>query len=73
MSAEAPSSDGSPRPRGRAGLYALAFLLMMCAAAVLVIEVRGFLASTRLLWASASLSAAAIVVAIASVTLRSRR
>jgi hypothetical protein len=66
-------SAEAPRPRGRAGLYALAFLLMIAAGAVLLIEVRGFLASTRLLWVSIGLSAAAILVAIASVILRSRR
>ena len=66
-------SQEAPRPRGRAGLYALAFFLMMAAGAVLLIEVRGFLASTRLLWTSTGLSAAAILVALASVLLRSRK
>lgn len=66
-------SQEAPRPRGRAGLYALAFLLMMAAGAVLLIEVRSFLDSTRLLWVSTGLSAAALLVAIASVMLRSRK
>jgi hypothetical protein len=46
---------------------------MMAAGAVLLIEVRGFLASTRLLWTSTGLSVAAILVALASVLLRSRK
>jgi hypothetical protein len=69
VSAEAPR----PRPRGRAGLYALAFFLMIGAGAVLLVEVHAFLASTRLLWASTALSAVAILFTIASVSLRSRK
>ena len=71
-SVESPAHD-TPRPRGRGGLYALAFLLMLGAGAALLIDARGFLASTRVLWASTALSAAAIVVTVASVTLRSRK
>ena len=65
--------DTWPPPRGWASLYGLAFVLMMLAAGSLALEVRGFLASTRLLWVSTGLSAAAIVVAIASVVLPRRR
>jgi hypothetical protein len=46
---------------------------MMMAAGSLVLEVRGFLASTRLLWVSIALSAAAIVVAFLSVVLPRHR
>ena len=77
---EAPGRSGTPAEgqapkarRGWASLYALAFLLMLMAAGSLVLEVRGFLASTRLLWISTALSALAIALAILSVVLPRRR
>jgi hypothetical protein len=46
---------------------------MLMAAGSLVLEVRGFLASTRLLWISTALSALAIALAVLSVVLPRRR
>jgi hypothetical protein len=57
----APSGDA------RLWLYVVAFVLMAAAGFALAVAARGFLASTRLLWFSAGLSAAAIVAAVASV------
>jgi hypothetical protein len=56
-------------PSGDARLwsYVVAFLLMAAAGFTLAVAARGFLASTRLLWFSAGMSAAAIVAAVASV------
>ena len=51
----------------RLWLYVVAFLLMAAAGFTLAVAARGFLASTRLLWLSAGMSAAAIVAAVASV------
>jgi hypothetical protein len=48
-------------------LYVVGFLLMAAAGFTLSVSARGFLASTRLLWLSAGMSAAAIVAAVASV------
>ena len=48
-------------------MYVIAFLLMAAAGFALAVAARGFLASTRLLWFSAGMSAAAIVAAVASV------
>ena len=77
---EAPGRSGTPPdgeapngPRGWASLYALAFLLMVAAAATLGVAVKGFLASTTPLWLSAGLSAGSIVVAIVSLVLPRRR
>jgi hypothetical protein len=63
------------RPSGdvRLWLYVVAFLLMAAAGFALAVAARGFLASTRLLWFSAGLSAAAIVAAVASVVWPSTR
>jgi hypothetical protein len=57
------------RPSGdvRLWLYVVAFLLMAAAGFALAVAARGFLASTRLLWFSVAMSAAAIVAAVASV------
>ena len=60
------------RPRGRVGLYAAAFVLMLAGGAALAAAALGSLTSLRLLWISAGCSAAAIAVAVASV-LASRR
>jgi hypothetical protein len=51
----------------RLWLYVVAFGLMAAAGFALAVAARGFLASTRLLWFSAGMSAAAIVAAVASV------
>jgi hypothetical protein len=48
-------------------LYVVGFVLMAVAGFTLAVSARGFLASTRLLWLSAGMSAAAIVAAVASV------
>ncbi|HEY7399680.1 MAG TPA: hypothetical protein VH989_02160 [Actinomycetota bacterium] len=45
-------------------LYAVAFVLLVGAGAALVASAVGFLASTRLLWVSTALSAAAIATAL---------
>jgi hypothetical protein len=54
-------------------LYVVAFVLMAAAGFALAVAARGFLASTRLLWFSAGLSAAAIIAAVASVAWPSTR
>jgi hypothetical protein len=54
------------------GLYTVAFALMAGAGIALVASARGFLESTRLLWFSAALSVAAIVVAVIAVLWRPR-
>jgi hypothetical protein len=48
-------------------LYVVGFALMAVAGFTLAVSARGFLASTRLLWLSAAMSAAAIIAAVASV------
>ena len=53
-------------------MYVVAFLLMAAAGFTLAVAARGFLASTRLLWFSAGMSAAAIVAALASIVWRAR-
>ena len=63
----------STRARGWASLYAVAFLLMLAAAATMGVAARGFLASTTPLWVSTGLSAGSIVLAIASLVLPRRR
>jgi hypothetical protein len=60
-------------PRGSLTLYVIAFLLMLAAGAALVASAKGLLESTRLLWASTGLSAAAIVVAIVGLFVPHRR
>ena len=51
----------------RLALYVVGFVLMGAAGFTLAVSARGFLASTRLLWLSAGMSAAAIVAAFASI------
>ncbi len=68
-----PGTARSKRPRGWASLYAVAFLLMLGAAATLGVAVRGFLASTTPLWVSTGLSAGSIVLAIVCLVLPRRR
>jgi len=53
--------------RGSLVAYAVAFVLLLVAGAVLVIGARGFLDSFTLLWISIVCSVAAIVAAAASV------
>lgn len=63
-----------PKPaRGSMGLYAAAFGLMVAGGLLLVAASLGQLRSTRLLWVSAWLSVAAIVVAALSLLLPRRR
>ena len=57
----------TPSGDARLWLYIVAFLLMAAAGFTLAVAARGFLASTRLLWFSAGMSAAAIVAAVASI------
>ena len=63
----------TPSGGARLWLYVVAFVLMAAAGFALAVAARGFLASTRLLWFSAGLSAAAIVAAVASVVWPSTR
>ena len=58
--------------RGWVSLYALAFALLVGAGVALVASAAGFLESTKLLWVSTALSAAAIAVAIIGVALPRR-
>jgi hypothetical protein len=60
-------TEGSQRTRGWVSLYAAAFVLLVGAGAALVGSAVGFLASTRLLWVSTGLSAAAIAAALLGV------
>jgi hypothetical protein len=65
-------TEQQPKVRGRVSLYAVAFVLLVGAGAALVASAVGFLASTRLLWVSTGLSAAAIAVAVLGVLLPRR-
>jgi hypothetical protein len=65
-------SETPARLRGRLWLYAVAFALLVGAGAALIGSAVGFLASTRLLWVSTFLSAAAIAAAILGVMLPRR-
>jgi hypothetical protein len=60
-------------PRGSFALYVVAFVLMVAAGAALVASAKGLLESTRLLWVSSALSAAAIVVAVVGLFVPRRR
>ena len=59
--------------RGWVRVYAIAFVLMAVAGGLLVASFLGRLDSIRLLWASAGMSVAAIVVAAVSVIAPRRR
>jgi hypothetical protein len=61
------------RPRGSFALYVVAFVLMLAAGGALVASAKGLLESTRLLWVSTGLSAAAIVAAVAGLFIPRRR
>jgi branched-subunit amino acid permease len=65
-------TEQQPKVRGWVSLYAAAFVLLVGAGAALVASAVGFLASTRLLWVSTGLSAAAIGVAVLGVLLPRR-
>jgi hypothetical protein len=65
--ASEPGNAPEGRRRGRVSLYAAAFALMLAAGTVLVVTSLGSLQSTRLLWVSAGLSIAAIIVSVASL------
>ena len=75
MTAEPGASPGVPsqRPRGLVSLYAVAFVLMLCAGGALALAVRSFLSDLWPLWLSAGLSAAAVVVAVLGLVLPRRR
>ena len=66
------ASDVTERRRGRPGLYALSFGLLMAAGVTLTVATLGSLNSLRLLRVSAGLSVAAIVLAVVSVILPRR-
>jgi ABC-type Fe3+-siderophore transport system permease subunit len=61
-----------PARNARLVLYVVGFVLMAVAGFTLAVSARGFLASTRLLWVSAGMSAAAIIAALASILWRAR-
>jgi hypothetical protein len=54
------------------GVYAVAFALLVAAAAVLVIASLGSLSSIRLLWVSAGLSVGALAASVLSLVLPRR-
>ncbi|MGZ8581262.1 MAG: hypothetical protein ACXWW9_08270 [Actinomycetota bacterium] len=68
MSDEAPT----PRPRGSMVVYAVAFVVMLAAGALLGLAAREFLRETSMLWASIALSTSAVVLSVLSVVLPRR-
>lgn len=64
-----PTRDRAParRTRGSLVLYALAFLLMLIAGALIVVAIRSFLETITPLLISAVLSGSAIAAAVASL------
>jgi hypothetical protein len=62
----------TPRPRGSMAVYAVAFVAMLVAGALLGLAARELLRESGLLWASIVLSASAIVLAVVSVVLPRR-
>ena len=68
MSDEAPT----PRPPGSMVVYAVAFVLMLSAGALLGLAAREFLRETSMLWASIALSTSAVVLSVLSVVLPRR-
>jgi hypothetical protein len=71
-SEEPVEATAAPRARGWLSLYAIAFALMMVAAAFFAAATIGTLTSLRMLRVSTLLSAIAIVVAILAVVLPRR-
>ena len=65
-------SGDALRPRGSMAVYAVAFVLMLAAGALLGLAAREFLRETSMLWASIALSASAVVLAVLSVALPRR-
>jgi hypothetical protein len=65
-------SDEVPRPRGSMAVYAVAFVMMLAAGALLGLAAREFLRETSMLWASIALSASAVVLSVLSVVLPRR-
>jgi uncharacterized membrane protein len=63
----------SAGPRGWTSVYGAAFVAMIAAGLLLGLAARDFLREDGLLWVSITLSAVAIVLAIASVVLPRRR
>jgi hypothetical protein len=63
----------SKTPRGWLTLYAVAFVVMLVAGALLGIAARGFLTNTGLLLISSALSALALVLAVVAVVVPRRR
>jgi len=68
-----PIDERPTRARGWLSLYSLAFLLVIGSAIAFTASATGFLESTRLLWLSTGLSAAAIVSAVVGLLLPRRR
>jgi hypothetical protein len=66
------TDEGRPVERPWLSLYAAAFGLLMVGGIALVASIRGFLASTTLLYLSASCSALAAGLAVASLLVRKR-
>ena len=65
-------SEEAPRPRGSMAVYAVAFVMMLAAGALLGLAAREFLRETSMLWASIALSASAVVLSVLSVVLPRR-
>jgi len=65
-------SEEAPRPRGSMAVYAVAFLMMLAAGALLGLAAREFLRETSMLWASIALSGSAVVLSVLSVVLPRR-
>jgi hypothetical protein len=65
-------SEDAPRPRGSMAVYAVAFVMMLAAGALLGLAAREFLRETSMLWASITLSGSAVVLSVLSVVLPRR-
>ncbi len=61
-----------PGPAGSMAVYAVAFVMMLAAGALLGLAAREFLRETSMLWASIVLSASAVVLSVLSVVLPRR-
>lgn len=68
-----PDEPVPARPRGWVSAYVLAFLLVIGSAVAFTASATGFLESTKLLWLSTGLSAAAILFAVVGAVLPRRR
>lgn len=66
------SGERPDLPRGSMAVYAAAFAVMVAAGLSLGLAARDFLRNEALLWASAALSAGAVVLAVLSVVLPRR-